>query len=141
MAPHGLCGCGGLFFSFVFYSVVGGWILLYVLKAVTGSLSGLTQEQYGTVFGTVIENPIQTLIAQLVFMIMTVAVVAKGVQKGIERVSAVLMPILFVLFLLLVLRSVTLDHAVEGIRFLLVPHFEDLTPESILYALGQAFLH
>ncbi|XYJ23136.1 hypothetical protein ACSE3M_16365 [Bacillus velezensis] len=43
------------------------------------------------------------------------------------------------LFLLLVLRSVTLDHAVEGIRFLLVPHFEDLTPESILYALGQAF--
>ncbi len=52
-------------FSFVFYSVVGGWILLYVLKAVTGSLSGLTQEQYGTVFGTVIENPIQTLIARL----------------------------------------------------------------------------
>nr|MDH3087417.1 sodium-dependent transporter [Bacillus velezensis]WEY80580.1 sodium-dependent transporter [Bacillus velezensis] len=135
----GYVGVAACFLVLSFYSVVGGWILLYVLKAVTGSLSGLTQEQYGTVFGTVIENPIQTLIAQLVFMIMTVAVVAKGVQKGIERVSAVLMPILFVLFLLLVLRSVTLDHAVEGIKFLLVPHFEDLTPESILYALGQAF--
>lgn len=86
----GYVGVAACFLVLSFYSVVGGWILLYVLKAVTGSLSGLTQEQYGTVFGTVIENPIQTLAAQLVFMIMTVAVVAKGVQKGIERVSAVL---------------------------------------------------
>ncbi|MBD5012157.1 hypothetical protein GUF47_17200, partial [Xanthomonas citri pv. citri] len=72
-------------------------------------------------------------------MALTVLVVARGVQKGIERVSAVMMPILFLLFILLVLRSLTLNGAMEGVKFLLVPHFGDLTPESILFALGQAF--
>ncbi len=80
----GYVGVAACFLVLSFYSVVGGWILLYVLKAVTGSLSGLTQEQYGTVFGTVIENPIQTLAAQLVFMILTVAVVAKACRKGLN---------------------------------------------------------
>lgn len=109
------------------------------MKTASGSLSGLTQEQYGALFGSVIQNPVQTLAAQLIFMVLTVLVVARGVQKGIERVSAVMMPILFILFVLLVLRSLTLDHAIEGVKFLLVPHFGDLTPESVLFALGQAF--
>lgn len=88
---------------------------------------GLSQAQYGALFASIIQNPVQTLAAQLVFMALTVLVVARGVQKGIERVSAVMMPILFLLFILLVLRSLTLNGAMEGVKFLLVPHFGDLT--------------
>ncbi|UTL73636.1 sodium-dependent transporter [Bacillus halotolerans] len=135
----GWVGVAACFLVLSFYSVIGGWILLYIVKTASGSLSGLTQEQYGALFGSVIQNPVQTLAAQLIFMVLTVLVVARGVQKGIERVSAVMMPILFILFVLLVLRSLTLDHAIEGVKFLLVPHFGDLTPESVLFALGQAF--
>ncbi len=113
--------------------------MLYIVKTASGSLSGLSQAQYGALFASIIQNPVQTLAAQLVFMALTVLVVARGVQKGIERVSAVMMPILFLLFILLVLRSLTLNGAMEGVKFLLVPHFGDLTPESILFALGQAF--
>ncbi|MEC1684162.1 sodium-dependent transporter [Bacillus mojavensis] len=135
----GWVGVAACFLVLSFYSVIGGWILLYIVKTASGSLSGLTQEQYGALFGSVIQNPAQTLAAQLIFMVLTVLVVARGVQKGIERVSAVMMPILFILFVLLVFRSLTLDHAMEGVKFLLVPHFGDLTPESVLFALGQAF--
>ncbi len=135
----GWVGVAACFLVLSFYSVIGGWILLYLLKTALGSLSGLSQTQYGSLFASVIHNPVQTLLAQLIFMALTVMVVARGVQKGIERVSAIMMPILFILFILLVLRSVTLENSIEGISFLLVPHFSDLTSESVLFALGQAF--
>lgn len=131
--------CSRVFLSAVVLQCNRGWILLYIVKTASGSLSGLSQAQYGALFASIIQNPVQTLAAQLVFMVLTVIVVARGVQKGIERVSAVMMPILFLLFILLVLRSLTLNGAMEGVKFLLVPHFGDLTPESILFALGQAF--
>lgn len=132
----------GVFTSFLllsFYSVVGGWIILYIIKLLSGGLAGLTQDQYGELFGDIISNPYSTIGAQFVFMLITILVVAKGVQKGIELASKVMMPALLVLFLLLVIRSLSLDGAMEGVKFLLVPDFSKLTSESILFALGQAF--
>ncbi|MBG9916495.1 hypothetical protein ABD67_16810 [Bacillus sonorensis] len=135
----GWVGITACFLVLTFYSVIGGWILLYIIKAVSGSLSGLTQPEYGALFGSIIKDPIQTLAAQLAFIVMTIIVVAKGVQKGIERVSSIMMPLLFVLFITLVLRALTLDGAMNGVRFLLVPDFASLTPQAVLFALGQAF--
>ncbi|PAE64302.1 hypothetical protein CHH90_09135 [Bacillus licheniformis] len=135
----GWIGIAACFLVLSFYSVIGGWILLYIIKAVTGSLPGLTQAGYGELFGSIIQDPLQTLAAQLAFIIMTILVVAKGVQKGIERVSSIMMPLLFILFIALVLRALTLEHAIDGVRFLLVPDFGSLTPQAILFALGQAF--
>lgn len=135
----GWIGIAACFLVLSFYSVIGGWILLYIIKGVTGSLSGLTQAGYGELFGSIIQDPLQTLAAQLAFIIMTILVVAKGVQKGIERVSSIMMPLLFILFIALVLRALTLEHAIDGVRFLLVPDFGSLTPQAILFALGQAF--
>lgn len=135
----GWIGIAACFLVLSFYSVIGGWILLYIIKAVTGSLSGLTQAGYGELFGSIIQDRLQTLAAQLAFIIMTILVVAKGVQKGIERVSSIMMPLLFILFIALVLRALTLENAIDGVRFLLVPDFGSLTPQAILFALGQAF--
>ncbi|MEK4487622.1 sodium-dependent transporter [Psychrobacillus sp. FSL H8-0484] len=122
-----------------FYSVVGGWIILYLFKALTGGLNGLSQEQYGALFGEIISNPFSTLLGQFLFILITVLIVAQGVQKGIEKVSKIMMPILFILFIVIVIRSLSLDGAMEGVKFLLVPDFTKLTSESILFALGQAF--
>ncbi|KHF38492.1 sodium-dependent transporter [Halalkalibacter okhensis] len=132
----------GVFTSFIllsFYSVVGGWILLYIVQILSGGLSGLTQDQYGELFGEMISNPYSTVAAQLAFMLITIFVVSKGIQKGIELASKVMMPALLVLFLIIVIRSLSLDGALEGVKFLLVPDFSKLTSESILFALGQAF--
>ncbi|TKC14406.1 sodium-dependent transporter [Robertmurraya kyonggiensis] len=132
----------GVFTSFVllsFYSVVGGWIILYIIKILSGGLAGLSQDQYGQLFGEIISEPYSTILAQLAFMLITIFVVAQGVQKGIELASKVMMPALLILFIALVIRSLSLDGAMEGVKFLLVPDFSKLTSESILFALGQAF--
>ncbi|MGG7620155.1 sodium-dependent transporter [Bacillus coreaensis] len=127
----------GLILSF--YSVVGGWILSYLIRSVTGSLTGLSQDQYGTLFETVISNPIEAILAQAIFMILTIFVIQGGVQQGIEKASKYMMPALFILFIILAIRSLTLDGASKGVEFLLKPNWSSLTPDTILLALGQSF--
>lgn len=132
----------GVFTCFVllsFYSVVGGWIVLYIFKGFTGGLSGLGEGEYAALFGQIITDPVGAVVAQLIFMIFTILVVAKGVQNGIEKASQFMMPALFVLFLVLIVRSLTLEGAMEGVTFLLNPDFSKITSETILFAMGQSF--
>lgn len=72
-------------------------------------------------------------------MVVTILVVAKGVSSGIEKASQVLMPALFLLFIILMVRSVTLDGAMEGIKFFLMPDLTAIDANTILYAMGQSF--
>lgn len=144
-APHSkwnLVGVLGMVTSFIllsFYSVVGGWILLYIVQTMLGNLAGLTESEFGHLFNDLIANPIYVVGAQFVFMLLTVLVVAKGIQKGIERASKIMMPALFVAFIILIIRSLTLDHIGEGLAFFLYPDFSNITSKTILFALGQSF--
>jgi NSS family neurotransmitter:Na+ symporter len=70
---------------------------------------------------------------------LTALVISFGVQKGIEKISKILMPVLFVLLLLMVVRSLTLPGAKEGLQFLFEPDFSKLTGTGVLGALGQSF--
>jgi NSS family neurotransmitter:Na+ symporter len=119
-----------------FYSVVGGWILHYLLKGMTGQLIG---SSYDKLFEQVISEPVSAIVAQFVFMLLTVLVVARGVQNGIESANKYMMPALFVLFLVLMLRSLTLDGAMKGVAFFLQPDFTKVSSQSVLYAMGQSF--
>lgn len=131
----------GVFTCFLllsFYSVIGGWIVIYFAKGLFG---GIISEgaDYGSVFNETIGNPILVIVAQFAFLAITVLVVAKGIQNGIEKVNKILMPALFLLFFVLIIRSLTLDNAMEGVKFFLAPDFSSITSQSILYAMGQAF--
>ncbi|WP_144549499.1 sodium-dependent transporter [Peribacillus simplex] len=140
--PWVLIGYGGVVASIIllsFFSVVGGWIISYLARSFTGSLTNLTQEEYGNFFNTIISNPYETVIAQLLFMVFTIWVVQGGVSKGIEKANKYMMPSLFILFIILLIRSLTLDGAMEGVKFFLKPDFSALTGETILLALGQSF--
>ncbi|MBL2346806.1 hypothetical protein ELJ07_32130, partial [Klebsiella pneumoniae] len=64
-----------------FYSVVGGWILLYLYYSVTGSFWNGAAD-YGQLFGETISNPLSAIGAQFIFMLCTIFVVSKGVEKG-----------------------------------------------------------
>src|SRR5699024_8126622 len=75
----------------------------------------------------------------LAFMLITILVVAKGVQQGIERASKIMMPALFIAFIILIIRSLTLDNVSEGLNFFLYPDFSNLNSKTILFALGQSF--
>lgn len=131
----------GVITSFVilsFYSVVGGWIILYLYRSVTNQLVGSTDD-YAALFSDTISSSFSPVIGQLLFMIITIVVVAKGVQNGIEKANKYMFPALFILFIALIIRSLTLDGAMEGVAFFLNPDFTKLTSESILYAMGQSF--
>ncbi|MDQ0163952.1 sodium-dependent transporter [Aeribacillus alveayuensis] len=135
----GLIGLVTCFIILSFYSVIGGWIIIYIFHAISGSLSRLTVEQYNVFFQELISNPFATILAQLIFMIITIFVIARGIQDGIEKVSRFMMPALLILFILIVVRSLTLENAWEGVRFIFYPDFSKLTTDAILFALGQAF--
>lgn len=137
-----LIGYSGLVFSFLilsFYSVVGGWILSYLGRSIFFQLSGLGDQQYGELFTSIIGNPLEVLLAQAAFMFLTIWIVQGGIKKGIERASKIMMPALLLFLVLLLVRSLTLDGAMEGVRFLFVPDWSFFTFETALVALGQAF--
>lgn len=134
----GILGVVTCFVLLSFYSVVGGWISLYFVKGLAG---GVVEDgaNYGDLFGQTISSSWSVLAAQAAFLLITIAVVAKGVQQGIEKASKILMPALFVLFIILIVRSLTLENALEGVKFFLEPDFSSITSESVLFAMGQSF--
>lgn len=136
-----LIGVLGVVASFIllsFYSVVGGWIVTYLGKSFMGGLSNFTLDEYSGLFEQTITSPYLALIAQFIFILITIYVVQAGVQSGIEKASKILMPLLFIIFLVLLVRSLTLEGAWEGVRFFLQPNLSLITPNTFLMALGQA---
>lgn len=134
----GFMGIAAGFIILSFYSVVGGWTLTYVMEAIAGGLPS-DRESLGATFGATISDPVRPVLMHGLFMGITVFIVYSGVEGGIEKANKVLMPMLFVLLIVLVGRSVTLDGAADGIRFFLQPDFSKVTPSMISAALGQAF--
>ena len=131
----GLVACG-LILSF--YSVVGGWILSYIVRATTFSLTGQGND-FGALFTDIISNPMEVLFAQACFMILTLVIVQAGIKNGIESASKWMMPLLFIFFILLFIRSITLEGAFEGVKFMFIPDWSYLNGETLILALGQAF--
>ena len=127
---------GGLILSF--YSVVGGWILSYLFRALTFSLAG-KEINFADLFATIIANPWEVIIAQGVFILINILIVGAGIKGGIEIAGKWMMPTLFLFFILLCIRSLTLDGAMEGVKFMFVPDWNYLNFETLLMALGQAF--
>ena len=135
----GIMGVIAGFTILSFYSVVAGWTIGYMVKAVSGGLDFATVGVAKQHFGAFIGNPLYAIGYHFLFMSITVAIVVMGVQGGIERASKILMPILFLILLVLIIRAVTLPGALAGIRFYLSPDFSKLNAESVLIALGHAF--
>ncbi|MFD1334851.1 sodium-dependent transporter [Oceanobacillus iheyensis] len=131
-------GVIGAFILMSFYSVVGGWVLIYSLLSIPGMV--ITDDaQYAELFASITGNPLLTIVGLALFIFINSFVISSGIKNGIEKYSKVLMPLLFIFFIIIVIRSVTFDGAMEGIQFFLQPDFSKLNGENILYALGQAF--
>ncbi|VMT21919.1 sodium-dependent transporter [Streptococcus pneumoniae] len=135
----GWIGAFALFILLSFYSVIGGWILVY-LGIEFGKLFQLGGTgDYAQLFTSIISNPAIALVAQAAFILLNIFIVSRGVQKGIERASKVMMPLLFIIFVVIIGRSISLPNAMEGVLYFLKPDFSKLTSAGLLYALGQSF--
>lgn len=127
--------CGMMILSF--YNVVAGWAFGYFLELSFGSL--LDETNYGDFFTHYVNDFWDNLIFSLGFMAITAIIVVRGVQRGIELASKIMMPALFFILITLIIYSLTLPNAMEGVKFYLLPDFTKITPEAIYSAMGQAF--
>jgi neurotransmitter:Na+ symporter, NSS family len=133
----GFIGGMGILSGFLilsYYSVVGGWVLKYIVS----SFSELPVDKAGY-FGEFISSPIEPVIYHLLFMGATALIVIRGISGGIEKAAKILMPALFVLIILTAIRSLTLDGAMEGVRYYIFPDFSEITWSVFFAAMGQVF--
>ncbi len=122
-----------------YYSVVAGWTLRYIFTTASGTFSHpLSQEQIADIFIQMVSSPWQSIFWHALFMGLTVAVVMGGVRQGIERWSKILMPALFLILLLLVIRAVSLSGASRGLGEFLRADWSKVHAGTFIAALGQA---
>lgn len=122
-----------------FYSTIGGWTIAYFVNACLGSGLVADQAQLGAYFNGIAGDPVLAIGYQALFLIITAWVVAYGVSNGIERLSKILMPTLFILMLIVIIRSLFLPGAVDGLSYLFDWNSEALTLDSLLSAMGFTF--
>jgi len=127
--------CGVMFLSV--YNVVAGWAFGYFIGITFGDL--MSEQDFGAYFTSSTADVSDNLIYSFAFMLITAAIVSKGVAGGIEKASKILMPLLLVLLIGLIIYSLSLPNAMEGVKYYLIPDFSAITVSTIYSALGQAF--
>ena len=119
-----------------YYSVIGGWVIKYLVEYLMGHGSQLAADGY---FSTFISSGVSTELCFVVFALFTLSIIFAGVRNGIERVSKLMMPILVVLSLIIAGYSVTRPGALAGVKYFLVPNFQDFSWMTVVSAMGQVF--
>ena len=113
-----------------YYSVVGGWSVDYLGKALASEFISEDPSTVASLFGDFISNPWLPLVMQMLFLLATLVIVALGVKSGIEKFSKYSIPVLFVLILVMCISSISLPGAGQGVRYLLHPDFSQISPRS-----------
>jgi len=119
----------------VFYMVITVWIFGYIVLTVTGNLDYLASDNG---FGEFINSPYLFISMAVVAGIVNFILVA-GVKDGIEKAAKILMPTLFAMLIIMVIFVLTLDNAMAGVKFFIIPDITKITPSVVNGALSQAF--
>ena len=119
-----------------YYSVIGGWVIKYLVEYIKGNSQGLATDSY---FSTFISDGVSTEVCFLFFTLLTLMIIYAGVQNGVERVSKFMMPILVFLSVIIVIYSVTRPGALEGVKYFLVPNIKNFSWMTVVAAMGQMF--
>jgi NSS family neurotransmitter:Na+ symporter len=122
-----------------FYSVIGGWVLSFILEAAKGSFTEITATQSTANFNKLLASPISLLFWHSVFMCLTMGVVAHGVNSGLEKANNILIPALFAILLILLGYSMSVGNMPAAYDFMFSLDFSKITPVAVLSALGHAF--
>ncbi|NLN98373.1 MAG: sodium-dependent transporter [Eubacteriaceae bacterium] len=132
----------GCYVLLSFYISVCGWMMAYIAKMASGQFAAANIDT-GAIFGTMLSQPVTMLWWAFATLAITVTVCYIGFQKGVERITTVLMSLLFVVMIVLMVRSLSLPNAVEGLKFYLVPNVDNFMAigwKTVVFeAMNQAF--
>ena len=140
---HGWVCIIGCYLLMMYYTTVSGWMLSYFVKFLTGEFEGLTTENVPGVFGDMLQNPSSMMIFTGIIIAGGFLVLLFGVQNGLESANKFMMTGLLTLIAVLVINSLMLKGASEGIRFYLLPDMDRVREAGIrdvvCAAMSQAF--
>ena len=119
-----------------YYSVIGGWVIKYMITFLSGNGTAAAVDGY---FGGFVGQTASPLVFFTIFLVLTTVVVLGGVEKGIEKVSTVLMPVLLLISVGVCIFVCTLDGAGAGIKYYLLPDFSKFSFKTVCAAMGQLF--
>lgn len=135
----------GNYLLMMFYTTIGGWMLLYFFKTALGQFDGLTSAEVSDSFGKLMGQPGLMTLFMIITVVICFMICSLGLQKGVEKITKVMMVCLLGLMIVLAARSLLLKGGEEGIRFYLFPDFKKLTEgsgglwEAVYAAMGQSF--
>lgn len=137
---------GGNYLLMMFYTVVTGWMLAFMVRSALGTFEGLDAAGVSGVYDALVSNPFESGSYMVITVAIAVIVTRAGLQKGIERVTKVMMAALFAVLAIICVRAVMLPGAQEGLAFYLTPDFGRLFADgwstffdAVFAAMGQAF--
>ncbi len=140
---HGWFCIIGCCLLMMYYTTVSGWMLGYCVKFATGTFNGLDAAGVDAVWSDMLANPGEMALWMVITVLVGFIVCSFGLQKGLERISKWMMICLLVLIVILAVNSLTLDNAIEGVKFYLLPDFQRAAEVGIgnviVAAMNQSF--
>lgn len=133
----------GNYLLMMFYTTIAGWMVLYFFKMASGQFEGLDTEGVQGVFTDLMGKPVLMTVFMILIVLVCFAICAKGLKNGVEKITKVMMVSLFLLMVVLAIRSAMLPGGQEGLKFYLWPDFGKLKEagiwEAVYAAMGQSF--
>ena len=139
----GWIGMAGNYILMMFYTTVTGWMIAYFFKMIRGDFAGLSTEQVASQFTALTSDMWIVVGFMLISTVLGFFICSLGLRNGVEKITKVMMLALLAIIAVLAVRAVTLDGALEGVKYYLVPDFERMMEHGlgkiVFAAMGQAF--
>lgn len=122
-----------------YYVVIVGWVLDYIFRAGSGQFIHATQASSLSDFKLLQSSHWQMLLTTSMVVFGGVGINLFGIKKGLERAVMFMFPLMLILLLLLLGYSATTGQFMHAVSFLFKPDLSEVTENTALIALGQAF--
>lgn len=140
---HGIVAYIANWVLMMFYTVVTAWMFYYFVGTLSGKYVGLNSAEIENAFAGLTGSASTVAIYVAIVVILGFLIISFGVQKGLERVTKYMMVALLALMIILAVYACTLDGAIEGIKFYLLPDFSAVSTDNLgsvlVAAMNQSF--
>ncbi len=123
----------------IVYSVVVGWVLWDLYKAIMTGFVGVDAAVADDAFTNVLNDNWGMVLWTLVGLGITGLIIFSGVKNGIERAVSIMMPLMFLLLVGLACYNYFAGGFDAALKWLFTPDFSKIGPQTVLAAIGQAF--
>lgn len=124
---------------FSFFSVIGGWVIAFGIRALGDVFAYQSADQVGEIFTSLVNDPEKQLAWHTLFVALIGAIIGQSVRQGIERFNRIAVPLLLLILLILlgyVLQNPALSSTID---YLFAFRPEQVGKETVMLALGHAF--